>query len=140
LASLGWGVVTLLGFPVAMILVLVATLVLAMVFGFMTLGKVAALIVILGLVIEILLGAKMWIAVAFLAPIAAAFAGGRWLLTRGEALEKSRYLSLLVGLVLLVLFSSVPFVGTLVRWLMVLIGLGAGSYWSVRYLGRSGAE
>jgi cytoskeletal protein CcmA (bactofilin family) len=140
LASLGWGVVTLLGFPVAMILVLVVTLVLAMVFGFMTLGKVAALIVILGLVIEILLGAKMWIAVAFLAPIAAAFAGGRWLLTRGEALEKSRYLSLLVGLVLLVLFSSVPFVGTLVRWLMVLIGLGAGSYWSVRYLGRSGAE
>ena len=139
-ASLGWGIVTLLGFPVAMVLVLVVTLVLAMTFGFMTLGKMAALIVILGLVLEILLAVKLWVAVAFLAPVVVSLAGGRLLMTRGGAVEKSRYLSLLAGLALLALFSVVPIVGTLVRWLVVLIGLGAGSYWSVRYLWRPSGE
>lgn len=139
-ASLGWGIVTLLGFPVAMVLVLVVTLVLAMIFGFMTLGKMAALIVILGLLIEILLGVKLWVAVAFLAPVVVSLAGGRYLTTRGGAVEKSRYLSLLVGLALLAVFSLVPFVGALVRWLVALIGLGAGSYWSVRHLWRPSAK
>lgn len=139
-ASFGWGIVTLIGFPLAVTLVLVVTLVLAMVFGFMTLGKLVALAVVLGLILEILLAAKLWIAVAFLAPVVVSFAGGRFLMTRGGAEEKSRYLSLLVGLALLALFTVVPFLGTLVCWLVVLIGLGAGSYWSVRYLAGSGAE
>jgi cytoskeletal protein CcmA (bactofilin family) len=139
-ASLGWGIVTLLGFPVAMVLVLVVTLVLAMIFGFMTLGKMAALIVILGLLLEFLLAVKLWVAVAFLAPVVVSLAGGRLLMTRGGAVEKSRYLSLLVGLALLALFGLVPFVGALVCWLVALIGLGAGSYWSVRYLTHSGDE
>lgn len=139
-ASLGWGMVTLVGFPLAMTLVLVVTLVFAMVFGFMTLGKMAALVVVLGLLLEFLLAAKLWIAVAFLAPVVVAFAGGRFLMTRGGAEEKSRYLSLLAGLALVALFTVVPFLGTLVCWLVVLIGLGAGSYWSVRYLAGSGAE
>jgi hypothetical protein len=139
-ASLGWGIVTLLGFPVAMVLVLVLTLVLAMLFGFMTLGKMAALVVIVGLLLEFLLAVKLWIAVGFLAPVVVSLAGGRFLITRGGAAEKSPFSSLLVGLALLALFSVVPFVGTLVRWLVVLIGLGAGSYWSVRYLARSSTE
>ena len=139
-ANFGWGVVTLIGIALAMTLVLVVTLVLAMVFGFMTLGKVVALVVILGLVLEILLAANLWIAVAFLTPVVVSLAGGRFLMTRGGVVEKSRYLSLLVGLALLTLFGLVPFVGALVCWLVVLIGLGAGSYWSVRYLARAGAE
>jgi len=140
IVSLGWGIVTLIGFPLAMTLVLVVTLVLAMVFGFMTLGRLAALAVVLGLTLEILLAAKLWIAVAFLAPVVVSFAGGRFLMTRGGAVEKSRHLNLLVGLALLSLFSVVPFVGALVCWVVVLVGLGAGSYWSVRYLARPGAE
>ena len=139
-ASLGWGIVTLLGFPVAMVLVLVVTLVLAMLFGFMTLGKMTALVVVLGLLLELLLAMKLWIAVGFLAPVVVSLAGGRFLMTRGGAAEKSPFSSLLVGLALLALLSVVPFIGTLLRWLVVLIGLGAGSYWSVRYLARSSAE
>jgi hypothetical protein len=72
--------------------------------------------------------------------VVVSFAGGRFLMTRDRAVEKSRYLSLLVGLALLALFSVVPYVGALVCWLVVLIGLGAGSYWSVRYLAGFGAE
>jgi len=67
-------------------------------------------------------------------------AGGRFLVTRGGSEEKSHYLSLLVGLALLALLSEVPFIGALVCWLVVLIGLGAGSYWSVRYLARPSAD
>ena len=134
LASFGWGFVTLLGFPVTMVLVLVVTLVLAMIFGFMTLGKLVALVVVLGLVLELLLAVKLWVAVAFLAPVIVAIAGGRFLMTRGGSQEKSRYLSLLVGLAVLALLSLIPFIGALVCWLVALIGLGAGSYWAVRYI------
>jgi len=106
----------------------------------MTLGGMAALVVILGLLLEILLAVKLWIAVAFLAPVIVSLAGGRFLMTRGGTVEKSRYLSLLVGLALLALFSTVPFVGALVRGLVLLVGLGAGSYWSVRYFARPSAD
>lgn len=137
LASLGWGVVTLLGFPVAMILILLLTLLLTVAFGLMTLGKAVALILVLGLVIEILLVAKLWIAVSYLVPAVVSFAGGRWLLTRGGRVGRNLYLSLLVGLAILLLVSLIPVLGTVVRCLVVLIGLGASALWSVRYLARS---
>jgi hypothetical protein len=137
LASLGWGVVTLLGFPVAMILILLLTLLLTIAFGLMTLGKAVALILVLGLVIEILLVAKLWIAVSYLVPAIVSFAGARWLLTRGGRVKRNRYLSLLMGLAIFLFLSLIPVLGTVVRWLVVLIGLGASALWSVRYLARS---
>lgn len=136
LASLGWGLVALLGFPVAMILVLVLTLALTMAFGLMTLNKAVALVLVLGGVTGILLAAMLWTAMSYLAPAAAAFGGGRWLLTRGERAEKSRYLSLVVGLILIAMLGMVPIIGAPVRWLVSLIGLGAGALWSVRYRSR----
>lgn len=137
LASLGWGLVTLLGFPVAMILVLVLSLALTMAFGLMTLDSAVALVLVLGGVTLILLATKLWATLFYLAPAIAAFAGGRWLLTRDGKAEKNRYLSLLVGLTLLALLGLVPFVGAPIRWLVSLIGLGAGALWSVRYLART---
>jgi hypothetical protein len=72
----------------------------------------------------------------YLAPVVASFAGGRWLLTRTGAPEKSRYLSLLVGLTILTILILIPFLGLLVRLFVIVIGLGAGALWSVRYLAR----
>ncbi len=139
LASLGWGLVTLLGFPVAMLLVLVLTSVLTMVFGMLSLGQGAALVLVLGLLAELALAAKFWIAVFYLAPVVASFGGGRWLLTRNGAAEKSRYLSLLVGLTILMALILIPFLGFLMRLFVIVVGLGAGALWSVRYLARTEA-
>lgn len=136
-ASLGWGFVTLLGFPVAMILLLVLTAVLSMAFGMLSLGPAVALILVVGLLTELALAAKLWVAAFYLAPTLVSFAGGRWLLTRKESGRKGRYLSLLVGLVVLTALVLIPFVGPLVRASVVLLGIGAGSLWSVRYLART---
>lgn len=137
LASLGWGLVTILGFPVAMMLVLVLMSVLTMAFGMLSLGPGAALALVLGLLAELALAAKLWVAVFYLAPVIAAFAGGRWLLTRSGTAEKSRYLSLLLGLALLAVLSLIPFLGVLARLSVVVLGLGAGALWSVRYHART---
>jgi len=139
LASLGWGAVTLLGFPVAMLLVLVLTSVLTMAFGMLTLGQGAALALVLGLLAELVLAAHLWVAIFYLAPALASFVGGRWLLTRRGAIEKSRYLSLLIGLAALSGLILIPFLGFLVRVIVVVVGLGAGALWSVRYLARTEA-
>lgn len=124
LASMGWGVVVLLGVPTAMILVFLLFLLLTVVFSLMTLGQAVALIVVAGSVIEILLAATLWITLSYLAPAVVSFAGGRWLLTRGRTVERNRYLSLLVGLAILLLFSLIPVLGTVVSCLIALMGLG----------------
>lgn len=139
IASLGWGLVTLLGFPVAMILVVVLSLALTMAFGLMTLGNAVALVLVVGAVILILLAAKLWVGVVYLAPVVASFAGGGWLLTRRGETERSRYLSLLVGLAILAVLSLIPLVGNALRWLVTLIGLGAAALWSVRHLASTQA-
>lgn len=136
-ASLGWGLVALLGFPVAMLLVLVLTSVLTMAFGMLSLGPGAFLILVLGLLAELVLAAKLWVAVFYLAPAMAAFVGGRWLLSGKGAVEKSRYLGLLVGLLVLTVLILIPYLGTLVRLFVVIVGLGAGALWSLRYLART---
>ena len=138
-ASLGWGIVTLLAFPLAMILIAVLTLVLTMGFGVVTLGPAAFLVLVLGLVAEIAMAAKLWIAIFFLAPTVAAFAGGRWLWTRGGKAERSRYSSLLLGLVVFSGLCLIPVLGWILRVLVVLLGLGASALWSVRYLANRDA-
>ena len=139
MASFGWGFVTLIAFPVAMLVVLVITLVLVIAFGLMTLGKLVAAVVVLGLLIELLMGVKLWIAVAFIALVVVAFAVGRRLLKGGEGLG-NRSLSLLVGLAVLAVLGLIPFLGGLVGFLVALAGLGAGFLWSVGYLKRAEAD
>jgi hypothetical protein len=140
LASLGWGCVAILGFPVAILLLLVLTSALAMLFGLMTLGGAVALVLVLGAVTIGLLSATLWVSVVYLAPAVASLAGGRWLLTRAGWHERSQFLTLLIGLILLALLGLIPLVGSTLRWLVALIGLGAAALWSVRYLARAQAS
>lgn len=139
MASLGWGLVTLFGFPVAMLLVLVLTAVLTMAFGMLSLGPAVALVLVLGLLTELALGAKLWVALFYLAPIAFAFAIGKRLLNPDGATEKNRYLGLLVGLLALAVVALIPWLGWVIRIAVIVVGLGAGTLWSVRFLARSDA-
>ena len=135
--SLGWGLVALLGFPIAMLLVLVLTAVLTMAFGMLSLGPGAALVLVVGLLAELALAAKLWVAVFYLAPALVSFVGGRWLLKGKSAVERSRYLGLLVGLIILAALILIPFLGAAVRLFVVIVGVGAGALWSLRCLART---
>lgn len=133
-ASFGWGLVTLIGFPVAMLLVFVLSAVLSMAFGLLTLGQGAGLILVLGMLTEVVLAAKLWIAFFYLVPTIVAYVAGRWILTKSRGVERSRFLSLLTGLVLLAIVSLIPFLGPVARLVLTVLGMGAGALWSIRYL------
>ncbi len=140
LASLGWGLVALLGLPFGLLLLVVLTSVVTMAFGMLSLTPGAALTLVVGLVAILILVANLWIVIFYLAPILMSYVGGRWLLTRGGSAEKSRYLSLLVGLVVLSGLSLIPFAGTVIRAIVVVAGLGAGVLWAVSSLSLGGQK
>ena len=130
LISLGWGVLDFALVAVVALLVVLATVLLALVFGLVTLGGLAAAIIGLGTLAEVLLAVTFLIAIGFLAPVVVSFLGGRMLL--GWALPdraEDRVLPLAVGLILYVLLRAIPILGVLVAIAVALIGLGALSVW-----------
>ena len=132
-ASLGWGFVALLGFPVAILLIAVLASVTTMAFGMISLGPGAVLVMVLGLLAVLLLATVLWVSAFYLAPVIVSMAGGRQFLGRGASGVGRRYLSLLLGLVLLMILSLIPFLGVIVKACTVLLGIGAGALWTLRY-------
>jgi cytoskeletal protein CcmA (bactofilin family) len=130
LPSLGWGVVTLIAVPVAVIAIILVALIVAVVVGMLRLSDLAALVVVLSLIGEGILIVAFWVAVAFLAPIAVSLVVGRWVVRRARGgMVGDGVLPLVIGLVAVAVLSAVPVIGTLVGWLVVLLGLGAVLIW-----------
>jgi hypothetical protein len=130
LASLGWGVLSLVAFVVLGVVILLATLVLAIILGLLTLGGLVALIVGLGLLAEVILVLIFWISTNYLAQIIVSFLAGVLLV---EAVRpgrgSGRVLPLVVGLILYVILRAIPVLGPLVGLAVVLFGLGALFDW-----------
>jgi len=129
LPSLGWGAVAFVAFIAALLGILILTIILAVIFGFLTLGGLVAMIVSLG----VLAGAGMVIGyiafAAYLAEGIVAYMAGRWLLRRTQpAWAEQPVVPLVIGLVLYVLLSAIPWLGWLVGMLVVLLALG--TLWS----------
>src|ERR687890_923209 len=96
LASLGWGLLGLVAFLILGLVILLATILLAIVLGLLTLGSLVALIVILGL----------------LAPIVGGFLAGVLLLESVLAGRGAgRILPLVVGLIVYVILGVIPVLG-----------------------------
>ena len=130
LASLGLGVAGIVGFIVLLLVILVALIVLAVVAGLVKLTGLVPVVIVLGLSGGAMLVVGFWFFTAYLAEIVLSCFAGSWLLgLASPTLGENRFLSLLVGLVLLALISSVPYLGSIVGWLVVLFGLGALVVW-----------
>jgi hypothetical protein len=130
LASLGWGVLSLVAFVILGVVILFATLVLAIIFGLLSLGGLVAPIVVLGLLAEVILVLVFWISANYLAQIIVGFLAGVLLIEavrpgRGSA----RVLPLVVGLILYVILRAIPVLGLLVGLAVVLFGLGTLLNW-----------
>ena len=140
LASLGWGLLGLVAFPILGIGVLLVTILLAIVLGLLTLGGLVALIIVLGLLAEAALVLALWISTGYLAQIVVSFFAGVLLV---EAIRpgrgRGRVLPLVVGLILYVVLRAIPVLGPLVSLAVVLLGLGAISHWIWTKLRRSRA-
>lgn len=126
LPSLGFGLVAVAGFGVAVFVVLLATVLLAVVFGLLTLGGLAAVIASAGVLAVAALALAFAVSAGYLAQVVVSYAGGRLLLgfARPER-TAGRVLPLALGLVLYLALTAIPIAGTIVALVVVLLGLGA---------------
>jgi hypothetical protein len=130
LASLSWGLLGLVAFLILGLVILLATILLAIVLGLLTLGSLVALIVVLGLLAEAALVLAFWISTGYLAQIFVGFLAGVLLLEsvlpgRGAG----RVLPLVVGLIVYVILGAIPVLGPIVGLIVVLLGFGTLLKW-----------
>jgi cytoskeletal protein CcmA (bactofilin family) len=140
LRSLAWGLVAFIALMVAMIMILILTIALAVMFGYLTLGGLAAMIVGLGMLVDVTLVLGSIAYLSFVAQVLIAYMAGRWLMQKVQPAWAERpVVPLVVGLIVYVALRAVPGLGTLVGWLVVLLALGALWDWGRKILQRSPA-
>jgi cytoskeletal protein CcmA (bactofilin family) len=135
--SLGWGVAAYIIFFIALLLIIAVVVVGALLFGLLTLGGVAGTIVAVGLLSVLALILGFVLVTAFVAKIIFGQALGRWLLTRANSpLAQHRFWPMIIGVLItvaviaLLSFPLIPgFLGTLLNFVVVFLGLGALWLW-----------
>jgi len=124
--SLGWGVVSYAALFFAILVVFIAMILLAMLFGFLTLGKLTGLSVWLGLLTIVLLIFGFVLAAGFVVKIVASDLIGKLILNAAKpGLGEHKIWPLLVGVAIIAILISLPFVGWLFKALTIFFGLGA---------------
>ena len=98
----------------------------AVVLGFITLDNLVGTVIVLGLLVLFALAVLFGIAVAYVTKIVVSFLGGRLILARLKPdWADGRIWPLVVGLVVFVIITAVPWLGGLIGLIVVLLGLGA---------------
>jgi cytoskeletal protein CcmA (bactofilin family) len=130
LPSLAWGLIALAALAVAVIAILFVTITLALLFGYLTLGGLAALSVGLGMLVNTMLVIGSIAFMSYVAQVLIAYMAGRWILQRVQPAWAERpVVPLVAGLILYIILRAIPGLGTLVGWLVVLLALGALWEW-----------
>lgn len=138
LESLGWGLVAAFGWMAAALVVLLAMIAVATLAGALTLGRLVALVIGLGLLVEGLLTGGLLIYVTFIAQAIVALLAGRMILDRfAPAWNERPVAPLLLGLSLYIALTALPLVGWLVGLAVALLGLGALWRWAWPQLYRA---
>ncbi len=126
LPSLGWGLLTFFGTFFVLGLLAAVIIALAIMFGALTLGNLAGLSVILGGSAFFALLIAFGLVTGYLSYLVVSYLGGRWILQRiNPALTEKPYWALLLGIVILVMLTAIPILGSLIKIAVVLLGLGA---------------
>jgi hypothetical protein len=126
LPSLGWGVVSIAAFALALLVILIVTIIVTVVLGVITLGGLAGTTAWTGTLIMALLVFFFSIAVTYVTKVVVSLLGGRLILTRLKPdWAEGRIWPLVVGVVLLIIITAIPILGWLVNLAVVLLGLGA---------------
>lgn len=130
LPSLGWGAVSVVAFGVVMGLLVTATIMLAVIFGVVTLGELAGRLAALGGIVISSAGFSFSILWRYVTTIAISLLVGQLIfrLFKSPA-EDHRWWPMLLGVVIFVGVTAVPVLGWLVKLAAVLLGLGAIWLW-----------
>jgi len=126
LPSLGWGVVSVAAFILALLVILIVTIIVAVVLGIITLGGLAGTTAWTGGLVIALLVFFFSIAVAYVTKVVVSFLSGRLILARLKPdWADGRIWPLVVGVVVFIIITAIPILGWLVNLAVVLLGLGA---------------
>ena len=126
LPSLGWGIVAMIAFFLALLALFAVVAVLAVMLGVITLGDLVGPTIFGGLLAGGGLIYAFYLAVGYISKILVSFLVGRWILSHLKpewALKPA--LPLILGVVIFAVLVAIPYLGTLVTWLAILFGLGA---------------
>ena len=123
LPSLGFGVLAIIGLIVFFVAALIVAVLPTVVFGLLGLGDLVALALFGALTLLVIAGFVFFVIVTFLAPAAVGLALGA--LALGEEPRSRRWLGLVLGLLVVVILTSLPVVGGWLDVLVMLLGLGA---------------
>jgi hypothetical protein len=130
-ASLGWGLVGYAVFVFAIPLILVVVIMLAILFGVISLGGLSGTILWLGILLLFASVVGFVLFTVYLTKIIVAWLGGKWLINRfNPALADHKLWPLLIGVILLSILLAVPVAGWLAGVFVTFIGLGALWIWS----------
>lgn len=134
LPSLGIGLVGVVAAPVLFFTALGVIILLAVIFGLLTLGGLTGLTLLTGFPLLGLAFIAFIFVISYLCQSVAAYLAGRWILNKVQPeLNDKVYWPLLLGLVILALLFAIPVAGGLLQFLVVLAGLGAIiSLWLLR--------
>jgi cytoskeletal protein CcmA (bactofilin family) len=126
LPSLGWGLLAYIGFFFAEFLILVVTGIVAVLFGMVTLGDLVGVTVASGIWLLYTLALAFKIITSYLARLVVAYCLGNWLFKRFmPRLAESRFWPAVLGIFLIVLLASIPWVGGWINFIVILFGFGA---------------
>jgi hypothetical protein len=147
LPSLGWGVVAWAAFFFALLVVICLTILGGILFGVLTLGQLTGTVVGLGLLTLLGLIIGFVLVTTFVAKVVFGAALGRWMLARANSpLAEHRYWPMIVGVLItaaviaLLSFPLIPgFLGGLLNFAVVLLGLGALWLWGRDRMARKPA-
>lgn len=142
--SLGWGIAAYAGFFLLLLLTILATITGGLLFGVLTLGGLAGTIVSVGILSVFALILGFVLVTSFVAKIVFGQALGRWLLVRANSrLAEHRFWPMVIGVVITVAvmalfgFPPIPgFLGGLLNFAVILLGLGALWLWGRERLAR----
>ncbi|MBM4459031.1 MAG: polymer-forming cytoskeletal protein [Chloroflexi bacterium] len=126
LPSLGVGLVGLVAAPFGWLVALGVVIVVAVIFGLLSLGSLTGLTLLAGLPVLGLAFFAILFVLSYLCQAIVAYLGGRWIVSRIQPEWNSKlYAPLLIGLFILGLLIAVPVAGSLLQFLAILAGLGA---------------
>jgi cytoskeletal protein CcmA (bactofilin family) len=126
LPSFGWGIVAIAAFFFALLVLIIATIIGAVLFGVLTLSSLSVTVVFLGLLGTFILIFGFVLAMTFVAQIIISVLGGKLILEKVKPeWANHKIWPLVIGVVIFAILTAIPVLGWLVGMVVVLLGMGA---------------
>lgn len=136
LPSLGWGVVAMAVFVALMVMLVIATVLLTIIFGAVTLGGLAGRLAVLGGIVTTSAGFSFSLIWRYVTTIIISLLLGQLIFRAlNSPAEQNRWWPVVLGVVIFVVVTAVPVLGWLIKLAAVLFGLGAFWIWLLEVLG-----